>query len=379
MKKTLLFIVLIGLGTAQFGKLSIAAPPLTKVRIDFIEALSGKDTTSSERYRAEFESAARTAAHVASGPVRKCGYEIALNVSLSSASDPLSAKEMAENAERSGFWMMFGPRRSDHFILTAKGASKTPAISALASARAIEDLPSHQRSLNPNNSLLAKALARAAHTEHPNTQSTYLTITASNCLACTDFSAKFDAAARLAGLRKLGELTVAGESPDLKAIIPAIEKQNPTFVLVPNYSLAAATIIGQITQALPSAPIFLGWDGWGDQNFGFVSGSPKLSKAKGILVRGYLPAPVALRQFAFGRLATKLASKGNAPPASSQGVCHLFGMEKVTKLLCEKRPRSREAFKEVLARAPTGLMSLPWKPVLYRLSGNKIVEHQNKR
>ena len=76
--------------------LPVNAATLKKVRIDFVEALAPRDTTSSERFQKDYEGAIALAKTILSKKLTKCGYEFETKTAFYEASDNLKAKEFAE-------------------------------------------------------------------------------------------------------------------------------------------------------------------------------------------------------------------------------------------------------------------------------------------
>ena len=110
----------------------------TPVSISFIEALDPKDTTSSRRFQEEYEAAIATGVKLTAARVASCGYRLATKTAFYGASDPMMATEHGEDAAAHGAWLIVGPRRSNHYMLLAKGAPDTPSVSLMASAAADE-------------------------------------------------------------------------------------------------------------------------------------------------------------------------------------------------------------------------------------------------
>ncbi len=351
---------------------SAAEKELTTVRVDFLEALAPRDTTSSEEFRRQFESSIAQGLKLTESSLAACGYRFDQHTSFYNASDTLQAREKATVLEQLGAWMIVGPRRSDHYILVAGGASNTPSVSLMAGASEIEKLGPLHLSAYAMNSALAPALAQIAKTSlQPKQKATYVTIVSDDCLVCRDFSTLFDSAAKSRGLKKLDEVKVVTETPDTSLAVEAVLRSKPTFILLPNFSKVAALVMASIQSKFPSAT-FLGGDGWGDGQFGFVDRNPSLSTASGITVRGFPPVDTGLLQFPLGRQTLAGKARGEFVPTSGPGMAILRIIQGTKDLLCKEKPRDRDAFRTSFERVGKSHFSAPWGVSAYRLSNTRI-------
>jgi hypothetical protein len=268
--------------------------------------------------------------------------------------------------------MIVGPRRSDHYILVSKGAAATPSVSLMAGASEIEKLGALHLSVYASNPVLAGALAELTRSENKQKEAaTYLTVVSEDCLYCRDFSQLFDIAAKLRGLKKLSEVPVISETPDTAPVVAAALQFKPSYVVLPNYSKVSTQIMAAIQDKLP-ATIFLGGDGWGDGQFGFVDRNPSLSTAKGFTVRGFPPVDQGLQKFPIGRLALKESETGGFAPKSGPGMAILRILQGATDLLCQQRPKSAEAFSKAFEKTGKKYFSAPWGVSIYQLSDARI-------
>jgi len=350
-----------------------AAPkPLTAVRLDFLEALAPRDTTSSEEFRRQFESSVALGIKLTESDLRACGYQFDAHTQFYSASDTLQAREKAVEADAAGAWLIAGPRRSDHYILVANGAPEAPSVSLMAGASEVEKLGAMHLSVYATNSALALALAEYAKTSVNSGQKpNYLTVVSDDCLVCRDFSQLFDSAAKGRGLQKLDELKIITDTPDTAPVVEAVLKHKPTFILLPNYSKVSAMVMASIQSRFPSA-LFLGGDGWGDGQFGFVDRNPSLTTATGITVRGFPPVDTGLATFPLGKQALKGAESGAFVPKSGPGMAILRIIQGTKDLLCSAKPRDRAAFRRAFAKKGRSFFSAPWGVSVYRLENARV-------
>jgi hypothetical protein len=142
--------------------------PATKipVRLDFIEALAPRDTTSSERFQRDYVHAIETAKKLTEKRLASCGYTLQTETAFYDAGDPLQARESAEKSSRAGSWLLVGPRRSNHYLLLTQGAARTPSVSLMASAKEVASLGPLHQSISPSNSVMAAVAAQEMARSH---------------------------------------------------------------------------------------------------------------------------------------------------------------------------------------------------------------------
>lgn len=342
-------------------------PPI-HARVDLIEALSPTDTTSSLRFQNEFELAIGTAKANLKAKLSKCGYTLETPTAFFDATDPLQAKEKAEKAESEGSWLIIGPRRSNHYILLAKGSGSTPTVSLMASATELGELGPRHVSLSPSNAQMARAAAAEAKSRVRGA-TTYASITSEDCVSCVDFAQIFEKEAAKIGLKNSGSFTVRGESPQLDAVVEKVAALNPKIVLIPNYSKVTAQMISVLAPKLKST-LFVGSDGWGDSNFGFLQNDSGVASAKGITVRGFPPVSKGLQLFPLGKAVTRI---GKDVPTSGPGMAILKSLDGTAEILCESRPRSKAEFAAAFEKTARKKLSAPFGVSVYELTSSNIV------
>ena len=342
------------------------------VSVYFLEALAPRDTTSSESFRKEFESSIALGLQLSNAELSKCGYKIEPKINLYNASDTLQAREKAEAAQKEGAWMIVGPRRSNHYLLVANGAPETPSVSLMASASDIEKLGSLHLSAyasNPKLAEVAATLAKAA-TKKKN-KAKYFSVVSEDCLVCREFSEFFDKSATANGLKKTGEIKVTGEQPDTTPIISAIEIVDADIVLVPNYSQVSVQIISAIQAKKPNT-VFIGGDGWGDGQFGFMDKNPAIALAHGITIRGFPPTDIGLKNFPLGAAALKEKDKGQFCPSSGPGMAILRIIQGTKDLLCQSKPNKKEDFIKSFSKSGKKHFTAPWGTSAYKLENGRV-------
>ena len=344
---------------------------LIKVKISFMEALAPKDTTSSERFQKEYEFAVQTGKDLTREKLKSCGYEITEEKALYDASDNLQAFEQAKKSEASGAWLIVGPRRSNHYLLAVKGAPETPSVSIMASAKEVFELNSLHLSLAQSNQQMAEVLAREVQKKF-RSNAKYFSIVSEDCVSCVDFAESFDAAAKKLKLKNSHQLKISGEQPNIDNLKKLFLKEKPGFVLIPNYSMVSAYLMGIISKW--NAKIyFIGGDGWGDAKYGFVHDSPQLSKVNGMTVKGLPPVNKGLNFFDLGKEILKNPSLASAFPASGSAQALLKAIQDVSDILCKFKPKDKAEFAISFKENGSQYFKNPWGVSVYKLSEGEIV------
>lgn len=357
---TILLLPLLWVAAAHSGSPKI-------VRVDFLEALAPRDTTSSEHFRKAYESAIQLGVELSEKRLSMCGYKIEPKLHFYDAGDPIQATEKSALAEKDGAWLIVGPRRSNHYLLVSKGAPETPSVSVMAGATEVDALAPLHLSAYVNNRKLAQGAAKLALKEIRGAK-TFFTVVSEDCVSCRDFSTQFDSAAARNGLKKLGEARIAGETPAMEKVVSEVARLKPSVVLVPNYSKVSTLILGEIHKVLPNA-LFVGGDGWGDGQFGFVEQSAGVSRVRGVTVRGFPPAELGLKTFSFGREALKRNASG---VAGGPGMAVLRIMQSLQDTLCEFRPSTKVHFRKAFEKSGGKRFSSFWGVNAFRLEGGHI-------
>ncbi len=361
---------LITLGLLVVAPTALAAPkPLTPVKLFFIEALDPTDTTSSERFRKEYVYAIAKGKEFTAQKLAACGYALSATTYFYGASDPIQATEQAHAAAKQGAWMIVGPRRSNHYLLLAKGAPSVPSVSLMASSEEVAALGDLHLSLVPSNSVMARTAAEeAASRIKAKTSKTYMSVISGDCVACKDFAKQFDTAAAKFKLKKSAEVFVLGEQPDLTALKAEIAKTKPDFLLVPNYSIVSSHIIAGIHAAFPSL-FFISGDTWGDSNFGFVKNGQDIGNAKGFTVRGNPSANDGMKTFEVGRAALK----AGVALGSSSALMILRAFDSTAQLLCDSKPKTASEYAKAFEKTGRHFFSAPWGTSIFNLDQGNII------
>jgi hypothetical protein len=343
---------------------------LRSVKMVFVEALDPKDTTSSKRFQEEYEAAIAKGRELTVEPLSACGYQLDTKSYLYAASDPIQAKEQAEKAVREGAWLIVGPRRSNHYLLLAKGADTTPTVSLMASSEEVALLGPLHLSMAPSNAMMAKVAAHEAKQRLAGANNEYLSLVSADCLACKDFAKHFDQQATRLGMSKLAEFPILGNQPDLTNARDVIARKSPAFVLVPNYSIVTSYVISELRSARPGI-FFVGGDGWGTAKYGFVQNGRELIGASGLSVRGDPPVEAGLKRFRAGKILIERRETATFGSATALNI--LRTIDGVASFLCESKPKIAEAFAKKFAAKGSKYFSAPWGVSVYKLENGNIV------
>lgn len=356
-----------------FSNSYAATKKIIKVQISFMEALAPKDTTSSERFQKEYEYAVQTGKDLTLDKLKSCGYEIADKKVLYDASDSIQALELAKKSEATGAWLIVGPRRSNHYLLAVKGAPETPSISIMASAKEVYELSPLHRTLAQSNQKMAEVLADQTKLKFKDYKTiTYASIVSEDCVSCVDFANSFFSEAEKLGFKKVLDRKIAGEQPDISDLESLFKNQKPDVVLLPNYSKVSSFLIGKINRWNPET-FFVGGDGWGDNNYGFVHNSPQLEGASGMTVKGFPPVNKGLSYFPLGRTILNKPSIASAFPASGSAQSLIKAIEDTVDLLCENKPKDKNEFKKSFLKSGKSKFKNPWGVSIFKLSDGEIV------
>lgn len=339
---------------------------LIPVRIAFVEALAPRDTTSSVRYQQSYEGTIALASELLEKKLNACGYRFETHTAFYDASDALKAKEFGAKAAEEGSWLIVAPRRSNHYLLLVQGAENVPTASLMASADKVGELGPRHRTLSPINSKMASVAVQEAK-RRTKRGARYVSVVSSDCANCVDFARAFDSAAIGAGLKKHGEIFLTGE------VVPQDLREKVTsarvdFVLLPNYSKVSSAVMAAFNDD-KSAPIFIGGDGWGDAQYGFVQNGLDVQNVKGITVRGFPPVDAGLAAFSLGRkiLKTRRQSLPFTPDLSLLKI-----LEVSVNALCAIRPKNRNDFRTAFEGRQGDGLNAPWGVSVFELKKGEI-------
>ena len=337
------------------------------VRIDFVEALAPRDTTSSVRYQQSYEGTIALASELLGKKLQSCGYSFDTRTSFYDASDSLKAKELGAKSAKEGAWLIVGPRRSNHYLLLVQGGEAIPTASIMASSDKVGELGFRHITLSPTNSKMASVAALEAK-KRTKKAAKFISIVSSDCSNCLDFAKAFEQSASSIGLKKVGEIALIGEAVTAKELLSKVNELHPDFVLLPNYSKVSSIVMAAFNEET-NPPLFVGGDGWGDSQYGFVQNGLDIQKVKGITIRGFPPAEKGLSRFKLGR---NVLNPNRKEPNFTPDLSILKIMEETADALCAKRPKSREAFFSIFEGRPARNLIAPWGVSVFELKRGEI-------
>lgn len=344
------------------------------VKVYLVEALSPHDSNSSEIFTRKFESTLEIAKEQTTSALLKCGYNLQFKFLPFEANDPLQVYEHAQAAEKEGAWLIIGPRRSNHYLLSIRGAPNTPSVSTMAASTEIDKEGPLHLSVYPRNSDLAVGAVHASlNTFQDLKDKSYFTILNEDCVMCRDFSIHYDSFAKTKGLKKLGQLSIHGENPEIEPILSAVQTSKPNLILLPNYSKASAIVMGTIHAKFPTIR-FIGGDGWGDNEVGYVKLNPAVENAYGVCTRGFPPAALGMREFPLGKKVLAIQSDPSFP-SGTPGVALLRIFQGLEDLLCEKRPTQLSNFKSAFLQTGSRVFRRSKKVSVYNSLENEVPEN----
>lgn len=323
-----------------------SAKDLIEVRVGAMDALSKSDSVTSERFKRGYEAAFFYAFGKYDQKLQKCGYRMSVDFDHFEQEDAAGVQRSAKNLEERGSWIVFAPSRSNHFLLAAKSVTNTPLVSSLANANEVYEQQGPAFTMYPTSSALAQGLLSSI--KGKGWGKTYGVAVDRACLVCRDFAASFETAA--AGkLKKVFEVDVPGEPPQMDDLIKHLSEQLPEILLLPNYSKNSGYIISALKERFPNLR-FLGGDGWGTDEFGFLLRYPIGKEQVGLTARGSL-ASSKMRQMLKMQSLDSYWS-GEALPPSNQSYLISEFVEKITDQLCKTRPTNREVFVSNVRKLP---------------------------
>lgn len=357
-----------------FAQVSLAEN--IRVPVAFVEALSPKDTTSSERFRNEYQNAVSLGLEYTKSKLSRCGYTIEPQFHFFDASDEVQAFERAKEAHSKGKWLIIGPRRSQQFLVLSKGAESTPSVSTMASSTEVFALAPLHLTMAPSNESMAKVAVVSSLTKIKSKPQTFFSIVNSDCVSCRDFAKHFEAFASKKGLRHLGTREVTGDDPEIGILLEELSKLKPSIILLPNYSKPSAQLMNKLKTLKPQ-PLYVGGDGWGDSNFGFVEVGNTPDQAQGITVRGFPPSENGLKTFKVGKMIVSNKAKISGFPNSGAAQSLIKIVSDLSEMLCATNPKTKEQFATTFAKK--AYFTPTWGVSVYRLSkGNIIFENIQK-
>lgn len=347
---------------------ALAAPPPITVQLGFVESPYETEAYPSSRYRERYEQAIAYSIGRVELRANACGYAFRTATRYFESADKTKAQELSEQlSKEKEAWIVLGPRRSDHFILAARGAGETPIVSPMANAAAVFELPQSAFTMEYPVERLAKVAIKAVQREKYGEH--YGVFVDATCPPCRDFAALF--ARHSSGrLHSMFSIDTAGEAPDFAKLDELLAKTPVDFIVLPNFAALSANTILHLEKTHPKLR-YLGSDGWGDGNVGYFNKYGFKPETEAICIRPDLPAP-QLKEQTHSYSMDNETPDGYIAPFPSLHLIERF-METITQVLCQARPKTRSAFQKAMKGKPREFFRKKTGLSVVKLSRSKLV------
>jgi thiol-disulfide isomerase/thioredoxin len=299
--------------------------------------------------------------------INQCGYKLETDFNFFKRSDKLAAKEQAEKLAAGKPWIVFGPRRSSHFILATKGLPGTPLVSPMANATNVAKLDPPFFSMSHSLEELSEASIFAIRKQGFGTR--YGSIVSGTCQFCRSLAKVFNKIAAENDLKRVFSVFVDEENIDFKTVLNKIQESNIDFIHLPNYSMLSGKLMLEIHKKYPKLR-YLGGDGWGASMYSFIETQAFKMPALGISARTGAPAQKAESIFSIFSLGRYWEGNLVSPPPSSIYIIEFF--DQLVKDLCERRPGTREEFIHYLKAKPKDYFRSKTGISVYLLGNNRF-------
>ncbi len=344
------------------------AIPLQNVQVNAIAALSHTDSDYSERFRYVYNTALGIAVDSENIKLRSCGYKISTSTNFYSGGDPMGPSDGIRAAEKNNPWLLIGPDRSNEFIIATRARTiSTPIVSTMASAHELNSLPLEAFSAVPLVNEMAKLAVKGTLAE--NYGKSFATILDPTCLLCRDFVKFFESEAIKQNLTRVFSTEVTSETPNINFVVAQTLKSKPDFFLLPGYSKQSGFIIAELGKSFPESR-FVGSDGWGDGEFGYLTKFPINEKQKGLTVRPGLPSSKMSDPLSTPFSSLKWKGVEISPPFAAFALREI--VQKVSQMLCFNRPKSKEEFAQIISLKEKSFFHLRSGLSFYRLENGKL-------
>lgn len=319
---------------------------LIPVTVGIFEALDLTDSTSSERYRYSMEAAFNYAFGESEKVINKCGYRFRVIRDYFAATDSLAPKKTVEKMEKDGAWVLFGPRRSDQFHIASLGQKQSVLVSPMSeSIVANNNHPIF--SMYPASKELALAALKALKKENFGLK--YGAFIDASCNACREFEAEFDQYAEKTGYQKSFSIDSVGDQPNLSKLIDILSQNHIGFLLLPNKSKFSGYTISEIAKRFPTIK-YVGSNGWGDDQYGFLLKYAIPTNVRGLCVRGG-KSHQKLKGL-LGIHSLDYLWNGNVTPPSYTALMAVRFVRQLSDDLCQHHPKTRQNLYQMMKRFP---------------------------
>ncbi len=273
-----------------------------------------------------------------------CGYRVEVLPSYFDWEDKLSPKERAQELERAGAWIIFGPEPSYSYLVARKGLKSTAMVSPMAGARAVTDLKAPFFTMYPTIDKLAGAAVRGATGLKYGKR--YGVLVDASCPSCKDFADSFTTLSK-DNYRQEFWVDVVGDAPDLSRLMAALTANKIDFLLAPNYEVLSAYVIQKVHEKFPNVK-FVGADSWGDDQVSNMKKYNLSSTVRGVHVRGGRSAEEMRNHYGLYSLHRSHEGKAVLPHYSAYMMVDL--VRTLVNHLCKTRPKAKADFLESLKK-----------------------------
>lgn len=340
-KKFELIALLIGIVTSTYALANNKA--IIDVKLGVLESLAHTGPTSSEVYKRLSESTLYYAIGENESKLRDCGYKLTPSIVHFDNLNTLELIKATKHFENSGTWLVIGPRRSSHFITTAKTLKNTPLLSTMANAEQVYNLNNISFTMYPSASTLAKLTVNEVLNKEYGP--VYGTLVDVRCNSCLDFAKAFRQ--HNPGQKEAFYIETVDNAPDLTKLREAIAKHNIDYLLIPNYSALTGYVISQVQKFNPTIK-FVGSDGWGEDSYTHTKGYGINKNTTGFAVRLGAQKDDREKRYKFYSLGREVDGVYSLPPYSAYAMGEAIRI--LTNDLCSTKPQNKEAFTHYLSK-----------------------------
>lgn len=175
------------------------------------------------------------------------------------------------------------------------------------------------------------------------------------CVFCRDFAKNFSESSNRIGIQSLFSFDLESETPDISELERLIKIHELHFLLLPNYSKQSGFVISSLKTKFPHLK-FVGSDGWGDGEFGYLTKFPLGNDQIGFSLRPGRPDANMRELLKVPGFNVAWQGMVIKPPFAVFALIEL--LQKVTEQLCTLRPKSREQFQtKILSKSATTFRS----------------------
>ncbi|WP_186646528.1 hypothetical protein [Fluviispira vulneris] len=339
---------------------------LIEVKIGAIAALNPLNNTFSERFKFGYLSALDYAKSDTEEQLAKCGYKYVFNFESYQTNDQIDVIKAANKLSYDS-WAVIGPDHSNEFILVQKILNNTPIVSVLASSKEVSELPPPVFTMSLPIDQMAYLTTKIV--EKSKYGMNYGAVVDLNCKVCQQFSDYFHSHSK-SKYKKLFDIKVTGNTPDLTELVDKLKTIEVDFLLLPNFSKQSGYIISYLNNDYSHIK-FVGSDGWGDDEFGYLTKFSIGKNQQGITLRNGDLYTEKIEKFKLKNFVLNWKDESLKISDTYFGIIHFLRMQ--ANLLCEKKPKSRSIFIEHMKSLPKNSFILSSNANVYFLENTQLL------